>query len=85
MSNEAFYEVACPHCQGAIIIYQNELNCRIFRHGAYTITMEPIHPHLNKEECDRLVLENRIVGCGKPFRVEGNSNENIVAIICDYI
>jgi len=79
--NTDFHHVECPHCGGGIIIQTNELNCRIFRHGAYLTTMEPIPPHLPKEECDRLVLENRIAGCGKPFRID----ESLVAVICDYI
>jgi len=76
-----FHTFTCPHCNGSIIVHHSELNCRIFRHGAYLSTMDPIPPHLSKEECDRLVLENRIAGCGKPFRID----ESLVAVICDYI
>jgi hypothetical protein len=75
------HHVTCPHCEGSIIIHHGELNCRIFRHGAYRATMEPIPPHLPKDECDRLVLHDLIIGCGKPFRV----NEDLIAIACDYI
>ena len=85
-----FYIVECPHCQGTIIIAQNELNCRIFRHGVYKINMQPIHPHAPKIECDRLVQEDLIFGCGKPFFVKDNENSenqqnHIIAIECDYI
>ena len=83
MAEQAFYQVTCPHCQGTIIIYHGELNCRIFRHGAFIANGEPIHPHLPKDECDRLLQENLIVGCGKPFRIEGTAD--IIAVICDYI
>ena len=51
--------------------------------------MQPIPPHAPKEECDRLVAENQIVGCGKPFRVEdltdASGNRILIAIECDYI
>lgn len=63
---------------------QGELNCRIFRHGVYLATGEPIPPHAPKEECDRLVAENQIAGCGKPFRVEAKDGVE-TAIECDYI
>lgn len=84
-----FYQVTCPHCNGSIIIPYNEVNCRIFRHGAYIADMQPVQPHASKEECDRLVAENKIVGCGKPFRVEdfidASGNRILIAIECDYI
>ena len=87
--SDNFYCVNCPHCNGSIIILHNEINCRIFRHGAYRENMQPIPPHASKVECDSLVAENRIVGCGKPFRVEdgidASRNRILNAIICDYI
>ena len=79
-----FYQFVCPHCEGTIIVHHNELNCRIFRHGMYLQNMQPIPPHLPKEECDRLVACNLIAGCGKPFRVEGNG-ATATAVTCDYI
>jgi len=63
------------------MVHQSELNCRIFRHGTYRNTQQPIPPHSSKEECDRLVAENLIEGCGKPFRV----TEDLEAVECDYI
>ena len=24
--------VNCPHCEGIVVIFHNELNCKIFRH-----------------------------------------------------
>ena len=81
MSSIEFHSLTCPHCSGTIIVYPNELNCRIFRHGVYRATNEPIPPHTSKDECDRLVLENLIHGCGKPFMV----NNEIQAVACDYI
>lgn len=82
------YELSCPHCNGGIIVQRNELNCRIFRHGVY-LNMQPMNPP-SKEECDRLVQTNQIIGCGKPFRVINGPNRpngatNLIAIKCDYI
>jgi DNA-directed RNA polymerase subunit RPC12/RpoP len=73
--------VKCPHCGDFIYIDKRELNCRIFRHGVYTSTMQQIDPHMCKTECDALADRNEIYGCGKPFRID----ENDVAVSCDYI
>ena len=76
--------LSCPHCEMQILIMENEINCAIFRHGAYKENMNQINPHTCKEECERLVKENLIHGCGKPFRLIKENNE-YKAIICDYI
>jgi len=70
--------VDCPHCFASILIA--EVNCAIFRHGVFKETHEQIPPHLPKEECDALVRDDRIFGCGKPFKlVDGK------AVECEYI
>jgi len=71
--------ISCPHCGDSIIIYKHEINCRIFRHAVYK-SGEPVSPHLPKEECDRLVANNEVYGCCKPFQLIGDIPE-----ICDYI
>jgi len=71
--------VTCPHCQCYIFI--EKLNCRIFRHGVFKLSGQQIPPHLDKVECDKLISEQRIYGCGKPFRI----NNELIAEICDYI
>jgi len=79
-----YYTVICPSCQDVVIIYKNELNCRIFRHAVYKNSMQPIPPHASKEECDRLINSGEVYGCAKPFRVEGE-DETILAVSCEYI
>jgi len=78
------YELVCPHCEGGIVVEKNELNCCIFRHGVY-LNMQPINPHASKEECDRLLETKQILGCGKPFRVVNDKNQNKIAVKCEYI
>ena len=73
----------CPHCNIKIEIL--ELNCRIFRCGVYKHNLENINPHLSKEECDKLVEENLIYGCSKPFIIIGESNNIYISEKCDYI
>jgi len=70
--------VNCPHCQGAVEIEQ--LNCGIFRHGVFIIDSKPVPPHSPMHLCEMWYKQKKILGCGKPFRVEGEK-----AIICDYI
>ena len=74
----------CPHCKGAFIMNEKELNCMIVRHGALKANMEQINPHLPKVECDKLVQNNLVVGCAKPCKIIKNDNV-YVAIECDYI
>jgi len=81
MSDNNYIIIHCPHCQDPILIYKNQLRCRIFRHGAYKKTNKPIKPHLSQKECESLLSSNKIIGCAKPFRLNNlNQPEN-----CDYI
>ena len=80
--------IFCPNCNEPILI--EKLNCCIFRHGILKENGEQIPPHSTKKECDFLIENNKIFGCGKPFKInlqikpESNEIEYIVEI-CDYI
>ena len=74
----------CPHCNEYVLIYENEFNCKIFRHAYYKDTLKQIDPHMKKEECIRLFEEDKIYGCGKPFKLIERNNEYILEK-CDYI
>lgn len=67
----------CPHCGGSIVILKK--NCGIFRHGQYK-NGKQVEPHLSKEKCDRLIKDDLIFGCGKPFKLSQDKLEQ-----CDYI
>ena len=75
--------VVCPHCDADIEILPNELNCRIFRHGVLKSGAQ-MNPHASKDECDKLVEDGAIYGCGRPFRVVRQGDTEI-AEPCDYI
>ena len=60
----------CPHCGGMIHIPATQINCNVFRHAFFKSTGLQIDPHTPKIECDRLLHEDLIWGCGKPFRLE---------------
>lgn len=78
-----FYYVKCPHCLEEIMVHKNDINCRIFRHGVYKKNYKQIDPHLNKKECDRLFIEKKIYGCGKPFEII-EENKKYYTITCNY-
>ena len=72
------YYIECPHCKMYIEII--EINCGIFRHGCYKLNNENIPPHLSKIDCEKLVINGIIYGCGKPFKFDGKN-----VTICEYI
>ena len=74
--------VFCPHCEEIVLL--EKLNCCIFRHGVFKEGEKQMNPHAPKEECDRYVKEQKIYGCGKPFRVVKAGNE-FKTQVCDYI
>lgn len=74
----------CPNCHLVITVLQNEVNCKIFRHAIYKNNLQQINPHAPKIECDKLVEEDRIIGCCRPFRL--NDINNIWTVEeCGYI
>ena len=79
-----YYIRKCPHCKMMVFLAKNEFNCKIYRHGVCKETYKQIDPHLPKEECDRLVRENLVIGCAKPFMVVEEQG-NIIVKKCDYI
>jgi hypothetical protein len=76
MTNEII--VLCPHCELNILVMENEIACAIFRHGTYKQNFNQINPHEKKEICEKLVEEDLIHGCGKPFRLIKDNNEYTV-------
>ena len=76
--------VTCPHCNQCIEVV--ETNCCIFRCGVYIRNFNQIDPHMSKPECEKLVRENAIYGCGKPFLIKKQSDsKTYISEICDYI
>jgi hypothetical protein len=77
------YNYYCPHCGLIIETLKSELQCKIFRHGAYINGLMQIDSHASKEVCDKLYADGLIYGCGKPYEIY--SDNNILKIrICGY-
>lgn len=74
----------CPHCGGHIEVLSSETNCCIFRHGQFRSNGAQVNPHASKAECDKLIEEDAVFGCCKPFRL---SITNCIWEInkCDYV
>ena len=85
MNDSKVLTCSCPYPECSITIEVVEINCAIFRCGVYKNKNGPeygkqIDPHLPKQECDRIKKEDKIWGCGRPFKlVDGK------LIVCDYI
>ena len=79
--------VVCPHCSCFAII--EKINCQIFRHAYYKVNNEQIPPHTSQADCEALIANQSIYGCGKPFRIifddTKEGDEKFVAVICEYI
>ena len=56
------YIFKCPNCSDYIIVAENELNCKIFRHGVYkdTNNFDQMDPHSSKKVCDTVVENDKI-------------------------
>jgi hypothetical protein len=78
--DDKYYLTYCPWCNIYTKIKKKRLNCTIFRCGAMKSDGQPIPPHLPKDQCDKLVEDNLIYGCSKPFKFDGNTIET-----CGYI
>ncbi len=80
VENKRFY-FECPHCSVTVEVPRDWVACTIFRCGAYrTAGLPPIGPHTSRAECERLVREGLIWGCGRPFKFDG-----LRVSICEYI
>lgn len=75
--------LGCPHCDdgATIAVAHNEINCKIFRHGKYLKSGRQIPPHTGQAECERLVREKLIDGCGKPFYFDGHKLDGTIGYI----
>ena len=74
----------CPYCENFVLIYKKDFNCKIFRHAYYKSNHQQINPHSSKEICEKLLKEDKIYGCSKPFKlIENNLSYKLEK--CDYI
>ena len=83
--NTDCYIFTCPHCADEIVVMKNELNCRIFRHAILKSNYKQVNPHASLEECEHLISNDLIFGCGKPFEIVfSEKDRTLVAVKCEY-
>jgi hypothetical protein len=73
----------CPFC--GLFLEIEQINCGIFRHGAYIDNNHQIDCHMPKDKCDNLFNNGKIYGCGKPFRITNINNVYKIEKLFDYI
>ena len=78
-------ELECPHCKQFFIVNNKEINCGIFRHAVYKKNLIPINPHETEINCNKLVENNLVFGCAKPFKIVKTLDNKYIVSICDYI
>jgi hypothetical protein len=83
VAEDEAYVFECPTCGNLVQVRRDETNCLIFRHAAFTATLEPIPPHTPRDECERLVAAGLVTGCAAPFRLV--LGDKPYAEVCDYI
>lgn len=84
MTNSDDLIFKCPNCDSYVAISENNINCGIFRHGFNKDTKNPLNPHEKKEICLKLKAENKLIGCGYPFKIVRFKNEYLL-VKCDWI
>ena len=72
--------IECPWCFGTVEVERDQINCKIFRHGALKQNGQQINQHLPETQCIELKRLDLIWGCGKPFIFDGS-----VVVRCGYI
>ena len=72
----------CPHCNEPVMI--QKVNCGIFRHSVLKSNGKQISPHTGEKKCEKLIKENAIYGCGKPFRII-KTLDKLEIEVCGYI
>ena len=77
--------IACPHCQGHIVVVEKDVKCGIFRHAVYRCSGEPVPPHAPKAVCEQLVADAKVFGCAKPFRLVQVGDGCWRAVKCAYV
>jgi hypothetical protein len=43
-----------------------------------------VDPHLSKISCEKLIEENKVIGCCKPFEIIYTIKDGYIAVVCDY-
>ncbi len=68
----------CPNCKLYVEVERGAVACSIFRHLYYAVRdadgnvvelTGQVDSHAPQQICEQLLQTNRVVGCGKPFKM----------------
>jgi len=76
-NDQKTYYFNCPHCEKMIAVQKKDIRCTRFCHGNMKIDNKPISPYTTKLESEKLLENDLIYGCGKPFIFDG---KNIIKV-----
>jgi len=80
------YIFECPHCNFPVQVSEHGVKCGIFRHATMKSTGKQINPHAPQDHCDRLLAQDLVYGCTKPFKLFRGPNGAVShADKCAYI
>jgi hypothetical protein len=80
-NKEEIFRFNCPNCSVILEVLKKDVNCTIFRHGVFKETWTLIPPHASKEQILKWIELDKIIGCGKPFKLTISGELSI----CGYI
>lgn len=80
-NKEEMFRFNCPHCEVILEVLKKDINCSIFRHGVFKNNWLLIPPHSSKEQINKWIEMDEMIGCGKPFKLTINGKLSI----CEYI
>jgi hypothetical protein len=80
-----FLVLQCPHCLAPFVVLPAEINCAMFRHGAFVATGDPIPPHATEAECTAWKVSGSVYGCAQPFRVIQCPDGTYNTAVCPFI
>lgn len=72
------YTFWCPWCDGGVQVDQTQINCKIFRHGAFKNNGQQIGQHLPHNEAQNLVKDQQINACGHQFWFDGTQVHKLI-------
>jgi uncharacterized C2H2 Zn-finger protein len=58
----------CPWCNQLVQLPKSQIKCCIYRHGVHKKSGRQIGSHAKKEYVEKLLKNDKIYGCGMPFK-----------------
>lgn len=80
LSKVTFYCCPWPDCPMEFMIADSEIHCGIFRCGVMRGSGDQIAVHATKEQCQRMLAEEMVYGCARPFTITKDPESGVFQI-----